>query len=117
LKKLIILLLVVLLAHYAWQKFSQEDSVAPLYEKPYVIVYGRDSCGWTQKYLHDLKNKHVKFVYESVDSKDVCDELHPRMRAAGLNIEIYNLPVIDVNGQLFIRPELDRVLAAYKTEE
>jgi hypothetical protein len=104
----------VAVAYFGWQRISKDNQIKPLYEEPYVVVYGRDSCGWTQKYLKDLEDEGVDLIYESVDSKDVCDELHPRMKDAGLDIKRYNLPVIDVNGQFFIRPELEKVLAAYK---
>jgi hypothetical protein len=117
LKKGITLILVVGIAYFAWQKFFNEHPVEPLYEEPYVIVYGRDRCGWTQKYLKDLKNEEVDLIYESVDNQDVCDELHPRMKDAGLDIRRYNLPVIDVNGHFFIRPDLDLILDAYEIEE
>ena len=116
-KKFMTLVLVVVVAYFAWQKYFKDNHIEPLYEEPYVIVYGRDRCGWTQKYLKDLENEEVDLIYESVDSKDVCDELHPRMKDAGLDIRRYLLPVIDVNGQILIRPELDIILEAYELEE
>jgi hypothetical protein len=87
------------------------------YDKPYVVVYGRDSCGWTQKYFSDLRNEGIEAIYKSVDNEEVCDELEPRMEKAGLDTRSYYLPVIDANGQIFIRPELNKVLEAYKNYE
>jgi len=87
------------------------------YDKPYVVVYGRDSCGWTQKYLSDLRNEGIEAIYKSVDNEEVCDELEPRMEKTGLDTRSYYLPVIDANGQIFIRPALNEVLEAYKHYE
>ena len=97
-------------------KYS-DDSVEMLYEEPYVVIYGRSSCGWTDKYIKDLKEEGLDPIYESVDSKKVCDELHLRMEEAGLDTGFYNLPVIDVNGQMFIRPELERIIEIYDQSE
>jgi hypothetical protein len=91
--------------------------IETLYDKPYVVVYGRDSCGWTQKYLSDLRNEGIEAIYKSVDNEEVCDELEPRMEKAGLDTTSYYLPVIDANGQIFIRPALNKVLEAYKHYE
>ncbi len=116
-KKLLFLVLVAVTVYIGWQKMPADNRNEPLYEEPYIIVYGRDSCGWTQKYLKDLENEGVLLFYESVDDEVVRGELHPRMQNAGLDIRRYNLPVIDVNGQIFIRPELSTVLAAYENFE
>lgn len=116
-KKILIVVVLLIAGYFLWQKMSHnnaDNTIEALYDKPYVVVYGRDSCGWTQKYLGDLKNEGIEVIYKSVDSKEVCDELHPRMENAGLDTGIYNLPVIDVNAQMFIRPELNKVLQAYK---
>ncbi len=87
-----------------------------IHDKPYVVVYGRDRCGWTKKYLRDLENEGIEVRYEIVDSKEVCNVLHPRMEKAGLKTTRYYLPVI-VNAQIFIRPELNTVLEAYRNHE
>ena len=44
----------------------------------------------------------------------MADLLHSRMQASGISTARYDLPVIDVNGQLMVRPELDVVLGRYK---
>lgn len=116
-KNILILIIACVLGYFAWQDFFQNKQLDALYEEPYVIVYGRDSCGWTHKYLKDLKEEGVEPIYEIVDNREIADELHSRMRTAGLDTSRYNLPVIDVNAQLFIRPELDIILTAWKVEE
>jgi hypothetical protein len=92
-------------------RFGQKNEA--LYEEPYVLIYGRDRCGWTQKYLKDLEAEEIEPIYEIVDKQEVSDELHTRMEKAGLSTISYGLPVIDVNGQLFIRPNLNKILTIY----
>ncbi|MCP4553644.1 MAG: hypothetical protein GY834_16740 [Bacteroidetes bacterium] len=114
-KNLFTVIIVILVCYFGWQKiFHKSNQTEGLYEDPYVIVYGRDSCGWTQQYLKDLKNEGIELIYESVDNEGVGDELHSRMREAGIDTRRYNLPVIDVNGQIFVRPKLDIVLEVYE---
>jgi hypothetical protein len=100
----------------AIKKQSELSKLAPLYSGSYIIVYGRDSCGWTQKYRKDFENMNIHYVYKSVDNKNVGDELYPRMKKAGLDVSSINLPVIDVNAHILIRPEMKKILDIYKTE-
>jgi hypothetical protein len=113
-KNILIIAILVIASYFAWQKMFRGEPIEALYEEPYIVVYGRDSCGWTQKFLKDLEARGIEFSFESVDSRAVCDELHPRMKAAGLDTRRYNLPVIDVNAHMFIRPEVDDVLAVFE---
>ncbi len=104
-KNPIVLALLVLGALYIWQDSRPSSNPPkPLFEEPYVAVYGRNSCGFTQNTLRNLKQSNISYRYFSVDSAKVADELHPRMQQSGLDIRRYNLPVVDVNGKLRIRP-------------
>lgn len=115
-KKIFFLLVICAAAYFAWQKLSpgtSEGGLEPLYEMPYVVVYGRDRCGLTQKCQKSLREEDLSFVYENIDKKEVADELHARMQEAGLDTRSYGLPVVDVNGRIFIRPTLEKILDAY----
>ena len=116
-KKILILVVLLIAGYFLWQKMSQNTTLEPLYDKPYVVVYGRDECGLTQQCLRDLEIAGIKVIYKIVDDDEVSNELHPRMEKAGLDIRSYGLPVVEVNGQIFIRPELDKILEAYKNYE
>ena len=116
-KKILILVVLLIAGYFLWQKVFHDNTdkiIETSYEKPYVVVYGRDVCGWTQKYLSDLRNEGIEVIYKIVDNEGVSEELHLRMEKAGLDTTSYYLPVIDVNAKIFIRPELDKVLEAYK---
>lgn len=113
-KNLLIVAILLIASYFAWQKMFSEPPLEALYEGAYIVVYGRANCGWTQKFIRELDARSVDYIFESVDNREVCDELHPRMREAGLNTKRYNLPVIDVNAHMFIRPEVDDVLDVYE---
>ena len=93
---------------------SGHDSVlSPLYAKPYVVVYGRTTCGWTQQCLRDLDGEGVPVIYKEIDNQKARDELFPRMQKAGKSIDSFNLPVVDVNGRIYIRPPSKLVTVLY----
>jgi len=116
-KKILILVVLLIAGYFLWQKMSQNTTLEPLYDKPYVVVYGRDACGLTQQCLRDLEIAGIEVMYKIVDNREVADEYHPRMAKAGLDTRNYGLPVVEVNGQIFIRPELNKILEAYKNYE
>jgi hypothetical protein len=116
-KFLFSLILIGVIAYFGWQNFVLNKKNEALYEEPCVLVYGRDSCGWTRKYLNDLEAEEIEPIYEIVEEQEVSNELHTRMEKAGLSTRRYGLPVIDVNGQLFIRPDLDTILSIYDMDK
>jgi hypothetical protein len=115
-KKLLILLILLVMGlavYKGWEYMHKPDGVPPLSETPYVAVYGRDSCGYTQRMLKDLGDSGIVPKYFKVDDKRVADTLHERMRESGIATQRYNLPVVDVNGEIFVRPALKQVLDKY----
>jgi thiol-disulfide isomerase/thioredoxin len=103
---------VALIGYFGYQQFMG-NKLEPLYEEPYVILYGNPSCGWCQKMENDLKAQDIPYFYENMKEQTVLDEVLPRMEAAGLNTMRYNYPIMDVNGRLFMRPDVKDVVAAY----
>ncbi|WP_444911679.1 hypothetical protein [Microbulbifer sp. PAAF003] len=112
-KNLIIILAIGFALYKGWEQVKKE-SVEPIEDGSYVAIYGRDRCGWTQKMLKDMKSAGVNYHYYIVDDKEVADTLHIRMEQAGISIRRYNLPVVDVNGELSVRPNADDVLISYR---
>ncbi len=114
-KKLFILILVIGAGQFAWKKYSHEFTrTDPLYTEPYVVVYGRNSCGFTRKTMKDLKQAGITYIYKSVDDRAEADILHSRMEESGLEIRRYNLPVVDVNNNISVRPDSSSIVTQYR---
>jgi glutaredoxin len=76
--------------------------------KKSVTVYGRETCGWTVKYMKDLQKAGIPYVFKNVDDPAVNNEMWKRL---GNNTSSTGLPVIDNNGQVSSRPDLKSLLA------
>jgi len=112
-KKVAVIALLIFAGFKGWERYQSNQSLDPLMEQPYVVVYGRDSCGFTQKTLDDLSSAGVNFRYFKIDEREVADSIHTRMEESRISTRRYNLPVVDVNGKISIRPSIDDVLAMY----
>ena len=115
-KTLVVIALIALCGYLGWSRLESPFGGGPeaLRESPYVIVYGRDRCGITQAMRSNLQRSGIPFEYKSVDDPGVGDELHPRMEAAGLDTGRYGLPVVDVNGEMMIRPKPTLIAEKYR---
>lgn len=110
--KLIYLIIAIMVCYLGYQRFIG-DKADSLYDEPYVVLYGKTTCGWCRQMENDLRSNDIPYTFEDLEIQAVNDELHPRMEKAGLDTRRYNLPVIDVNGNFFIRPDIETVAAAY----
>lgn len=81
---------------------------------PYVIVYGRDTCGITQKMRKALRAEGIDHHYVNIDHSDSANQLHAKMEFLGISTRRYNLPVVEVNTQLLVRPEPDKVVNIFR---
>jgi hypothetical protein len=114
-KKLLILAVLVAAGYQGWNQYSVAvNKPEPLYDEPYVVVYGRNSCGFTQQTLKELRQSGIPHKYEIVDDKAVADLLHGRMRKSGIDTRRYNLPVVDVNNHITIRPGTNSIIETYQ---
>ncbi len=111
-KNFIYIIVGVIICYLGYQHFIG-NKVEPLSEEPYVLLYGKTTCGWCQKMEKDLDAHDIPYTFQDLKIKAVNDELHPRMKKAGLDTRRYNLPVIDVNGEFLIRPDIDKVAEVY----
>lgn len=109
----LILIAALAFGSYELWQWYQTSRPIPEMSAPYVVVYGRDSCGYTSKLRRYLTERGVPFHYRVVDEKLVADDLHERMNRAGISTRRYNLPVVDVSGTLSIRPEPVSVVQGY----
>ena len=113
-KNIVILLIIIGAGYQGWNTMSRSSANSePLHEEPYVVVYGRNSCGFTQQTIDDLKAAGIPFEYQIIDDKSVANLLHSRMQQSGIDTRRYNLPVIDVSNHLSVRPEASSIIEAY----
>lgn len=112
-KKLFIYICILFAAFKGYEAYKL-SSLEPLHTGPYIVVYGRNTCGFTQKMRKGLAANGVSHHYLIVDDKQVADVLHKRMTASSISTRRYNLPVVDVSGKLYVRPTLERVLTEYR---
>ncbi len=96
-----------------WEKLATPDHVEPLLGEPYVAVYGRNTCGFTSQMISNLKDRNINYKYFDIDESDIADTLHSRMEKVGISTRRYFLPVVDVNGKLFVRPSFNEVIDEY----
>lgn len=114
-KNLIIIALLAFGGYSWWQDHQANKPLTPQFNTPYVAVYGRNSCGITQKMLSDLRSAGITPRYYIVDDRKTADTLHQRMEASGISTRRYNLPVVETNGHLSVRPTLASVLNQYRS--
>jgi hypothetical protein len=114
LKNLIILIVLVGASYQGW-KYYQAHTIKPLYEQPYLLVYGRDSCGYTQETLQKLRAAKIKHQYLMVDDPTTADVLHGRMEAMGISTRNYLLPVVDLNNTISTRPDNRQLIEQAKS--
>ncbi len=110
--KLLFVAAAAVLCYFGYQQFAG-NKLEPLYDEPYVILYGNPACGWCQKMERDLEERDIPYYYENIKEKEVLDEVLPRMETAGLNTMVYKYPIMDVNGRLFERPEVEKIAEIY----
>jgi len=112
-KNVLLIAFLAFAGYQGWGLVQSNAPIEPLSDESYVIVYGRDSCGWTRQAVETLAQSSVNYKYYKVDEKEVADHLHGRMRDANIPTHRYNLPVVDVNGAISVRPNMDDVLLSY----
>ena len=78
-----------------------------------VIVYGRDSCGFTVMTKSELDNEEIPYVYKDIDVNENSIEMWKKVRAAswyqGGGV---GLPVVDVKGTVMERPSIEEIKSA-----
>lgn len=113
-KKLLLMIFFAVAVYHGWQKWGGENTLSYTPGSPYVIVYGRNSCGWTSRMREQLTSAGIAFDYRIVDDRRVADDLHAKMESLGIDTRHYNLPVMEVNGRMFVRPDLETVVRVYR---
>ena len=114
-KKLLFFILIAAACFYGYQHFSgnRSKTLEPLYDLPYIVVYGKTTCSWTQKCLRELKAEGIEVIFENIDQPDAQQEIFARIDAAGLDRNHISIPIIDVNANILIGYEPEKILKIY----
>ncbi len=110
-KNIIIIAIVFFGGFQMWERYG--NSPVPIFDEPYVAVYGRNSCGFTKRMISGLESEGINYHYFIIDDKSIASDLHSRMESVGISTRRYNLPVVDVNGDISVRPKLKDVLSDF----
>jgi len=113
---ILIILLMGLLGAGLYYFVGSQSQLEPLFTPPYVAIYGREACGYTQQYTQEISGLNMRYISQNIDDPATADVLHSRMKKSGLDTSRYMLPVLDVNGKIFVRPPIDDVIKAYRVQ-
>ena len=115
LNKFMLALFLAAAGYGAWGKYHQKlFPLQPLYQKPYIVVYGRESCGNCRALRLGLEEGGVPYVWKLIDKDPARAEAFSRMKQAELDIKNFQLPVVDVNAEILVHPEYPVVIAKYR---
>lgn len=110
-KRFFILFVVFAVGYFFWLKGGSSERLVGFDTPavPYMIVYGRDSCGFTRSMKRNLKSSGIAYSYRKVDDADTAANLHNKMESLGISTRRYDLPVVEVNARILIRPDVSVV--------
>jgi glutaredoxin len=111
----VILIVLVVGIYHGWKYMTKPEPLEPLYQKPYIVVYGRDSCGYCQQMKSILDQASLPYVFEIIDQTEVAEILFKRMKASGIDITSFGLPVVDLSGVISVRPKPSDIISGYRS--
>lgn len=113
---ILVIILIVALGFGVYFFVNPKSQLEPLFTPPYVAIYGRAACGYTKQYLDEISGLNMRYISQDIDDPATADVLHSRMEKSGVDTSQYMLPVLDVNGRIFVRPPMDDVIKAYRIQ-
>lgn len=79
---------------------------------PDIIVYGNEKCGYCKETMQWLNRENIDFVYRDVELYGTNqEEMFAKLEKAGFTTTAY-FPVLDVKGQILMRPKFDDIKKA-----
>jgi len=104
-RMLILLLLTLIPLHPAAIANSSET-------QKNVIIYGNEKCGYCKKTIEWMNSRGIAYLYRDVELYGTYqDEMFTKLNKAGFTSTAY-FPVLDVNGQILMKPEFDDIKKA-----
>ncbi len=120
--RLLIFTLALYTAYFAYMKYAPDEKTpdetaqqTSAAASPYIIVYGRKTCGNTTRMMRQLDRAGVGYAFRDIDNGEQNATLNKRMREAGHNTRSYMLPVIEIANKFYINPFPEEVLRTYRS--
>jgi glutaredoxin len=80
------------------------------------VIYGGKACPITKKYLKELKEAKLDYVYKDLDDSTIMDEASTKLTAQGVQGSVQT-PLVEIDGKLMVRPGLAVLLKpAFKNQ-
>ena len=122
--KAIVFLLLVVAAIGGWRAYgeyaaqAEAETVTLPDGKGTVVVYGRDSCSYTQRTLAFLKDNNVPTTYVDIDAPGINPLFQERFADASfITDKGYPLPVVEINGHASARPDPSGLLTDFRISQ
>ena len=82
---------------------------------PYLIVYGIDNCAYTTAAKEALNQYGIPYEYIDLnaDAPRYMGEVEARLKASGYQETRYQTPIIEVNGYMRPRLDIDTIIEKY----
>lgn len=106
--KLIFLLCFFLLVLVASHIVINKQRVLP--DADQLVVYGRDTCGYTTLLRHQLDENNIDYIYANIDKTFVETEMWIKLGYLTGGITSAKLPVVEYQNGLTERPDLNSLL-------
>ncbi|WP_026317959.1 thioredoxin domain-containing protein [Algicola sagamiensis] len=88
-------------------------SAAPLYSGKYVEVYGKKDDIATEAMMRYLDDAGVNFNYVRLEKQENWEFISKRLKNAGDERHHWDLPIVDINGQITTNPDPDKIIVKY----
>jgi glutaredoxin len=73
-----------------------------------VVVYGRETCGFTKMVRAGLEARHIPYTFADIDVKAIKDEMNYKL-GPRFKEPTFTLPLVHVGGKLLLTPTADQV--------
>jgi hypothetical protein len=96
--------------HSLGRNFSDGEYSSPSAQnQAHIVVYGIQ-CVQTRKYIGMLDQNRIPYLYrdinKAIDSPQWKQTMVPRMAAANIKPEDITGPLVDIDGQVFLMPDI-----------
>ena len=122
-KSLFLLMLLTFGGGLLWRVHENREeaarlAAAPPSSKGQILVYGRDSCGYTTRTLEALRAAGVPMACRDIDDPAIQAEFQARFAAMDpADDRGFALPVVEFNGRASERPDPDGLLSDFRISQ